>query len=50
VAADHDGLTVVAGDGSALGLRQLQAEGRRAVSAREFAAGARIGVGDRFGE
>ncbi len=49
VASGRDGLVVLAGDGSPLVLVELQAEGRRAVSAREFAAGARIGVGDRFG-
>ncbi len=49
VAACRDGLVVLAGDGNALCLTQLQAEGRRAVTAREFAAGARIGVGSRFG-
>jgi methionyl-tRNA formyltransferase len=49
VATGQDGLVVIAGDRRALCLRQLQAEGRRAVSAREFAAGARIGAGDRFG-
>lgn len=49
VAARPDGLVVLAGDRSPLTLVQLQAEGRRAVSAREFAAGARIGVGARFG-
>jgi methionyl-tRNA formyltransferase len=49
VAAGRDGLVVLAGDGVLLSLAQLQAEGRRAVTAREFAAGARLGVGDRFG-
>ena len=49
VAAGRDGLVVLAGDRMPLALVQLQAEGRRAVAAREFAAGARIGVGDRFG-
>ena len=49
VASSRDGLIVLAGDGNPLALVELQAEGRRAVGAREFAAGARIGVGDRFG-
>ncbi len=49
VAVERDGLTVRAGDGAPLHLLQLQAEGRRAVSAREFAAGARIEPGARFG-
>ncbi len=49
VAVCRDGLVVLAGDANLLCLAQLQAEGRRAVTAREFAAGARIGVGARFG-
>jgi methionyl-tRNA formyltransferase len=42
-------LLVAAGDGRPLRLLRLQAEGRRAVTAREFAAGARLAVGDWFG-
>lgn len=49
VAVGRDGLVLIAGDGTPLSLVQLQAEGRRVVTARDFAAGARIGVGDRFG-
>jgi len=45
----RDGLIVQAGDGRPIGLLQLQAEGRRALSARDFAAGARIQAGARFG-
>ncbi len=49
VALDREAIVVLAGDGNPVGLVQLQAEGRRAVSAREFAAGARLQVGERFG-
>jgi methionyl-tRNA formyltransferase len=49
VAVDRDGLTVRAGNGAPLHLLQLQAEGRRPVGAREFAAGARLQPGARFG-
>lgn len=42
-------ITVVCGDGDALDLLQLQLEGRRAVSAREFIAGHPGLVGKRFG-
>jgi methionyl-tRNA formyltransferase len=45
----HDGLIVQAGDGRPIGLLRLQAEGRRALAARDFAAGARILPGARFG-
>jgi methionyl-tRNA formyltransferase len=46
---DGDGLVVSAGQGTLLTLRQVQAEGRRPVSGREFAAGARLQPGARFG-
>jgi len=49
LAAGRDGIVVLAGDGNPLGLLQVQAEGRRAVGAREFAAGARLQPGARFG-
>jgi methionyl-tRNA formyltransferase len=49
LAIGRDGLVVHAGDGRPIGLLQLQAEGRRALGAREFAAGARIQPGARFG-
>jgi methionyl-tRNA formyltransferase len=42
-------ITVVCGDGEALDLLQVQLEGRRAVSAREFVAGHPGLVGKRFG-
>lgn len=43
------GESVVIGTGEGgLELLELQAEGRKRVSAREFASGARLGVGDRF--
>jgi methionyl-tRNA formyltransferase len=50
LAVDRQGITVLAGDRNPITLLELQAEGRRAVSAREFAAGARLQVGARFGE
>jgi methionyl-tRNA formyltransferase len=50
VAVDREGIVVLAGDGHPITLLHLQAEGRRAVTAREFAAGARLQVGARFGE
>jgi methionyl-tRNA formyltransferase len=46
---DRGGLVVQAGDGRPIALLQLQAEGRRALAARDFAAGARIQPGTRFG-
>jgi methionyl-tRNA formyltransferase len=49
LACDRDGIVALAGDGVPIGLLQLQAEGRRAVSAGEFAAGARLRPGARFG-
>jgi methionyl-tRNA formyltransferase len=49
LAIDGDAIVVLAGDNRPIGLLQLQAEGRRAVSAREFAAGARLHPGARFG-
>jgi len=44
-----DTIVVLAGDRRPIGLLQLQAEGRRAVSARDFAAGIRLRPGARFG-
>ncbi len=49
LAVGRDALIVQAGDGRSVGLLQLQAEGRRALGARDFAAGARIQPGARFG-
>jgi methionyl-tRNA formyltransferase len=46
---DRDGIVVAAGGGSLLRLLQLQAEGRRPVTAREFAVGVRLRSGVRFG-
>lgn len=46
---DGDALVVLAGDRRPIALLRLQAEGRRAVTAREFAAGARLLPGARFG-
>jgi methionyl-tRNA formyltransferase len=50
VSVDREGIVVLAGDRHPIMLVQLQAEGRRAVTAREFAAGARLQAGARFGE
>jgi methionyl-tRNA formyltransferase len=49
VAVDESGVTVAGGDGQSLRLVHLQLEGRRPVSGREFAAGARLKPGRRFG-
>jgi methionyl-tRNA formyltransferase len=49
LAIGRDALIVQAGDGRSIGVLQLQAEGRRALGARDFVAGARIRPGARFG-
>jgi methionyl-tRNA formyltransferase len=49
IAVGRGGITVAAGGRSLLTLVLLQAEGRRPVTAREFAAGARLQPGARFG-
>jgi len=49
VLAVHPGHLDVATGAGTLQLAQLQAEGRRALTAREFAAGARLAPGARFG-
>jgi methionyl-tRNA formyltransferase len=49
VLVEGDHLAVAAGDGRLLHLLQVQLEGRRAVSGREFAAGSRLKPGQRFG-
>jgi methionyl-tRNA formyltransferase len=49
VAVDEDWVAVASGDGQVLRLVHLQLEGRRPVSGREFAAGARLKAGRRFG-
>jgi methionyl-tRNA formyltransferase len=49
VALSAEAIVVAAGDGGLLRLVQLQMEGRRPVSGREFAAGHRLKAGRRFG-
>jgi methionyl-tRNA formyltransferase len=49
VAVDENAVVVTAGDGHVVRLVQLQLEGRRPVSGREFAAGTRLKSGTRFG-
>jgi methionyl-tRNA formyltransferase len=49
LAVERDAIVVLAGDRKPIGLVRLQAEGRRAVDAREFSAGARLHAGARFG-
>jgi methionyl-tRNA formyltransferase len=48
--AHGDDLAVAAGDGSALRILQIQPEGKRPLTAREFLAGHRVRVGERFGD
>jgi methionyl-tRNA formyltransferase len=45
IRADAGGLWVVGGDGAVLRIVELQPEGRRAMSVRDFLAGRRIGPG-----
>jgi len=49
LAVAPEGIVVLAGDRNPVTLLQVQAEGRRMVTAREFAAGARLRAGARFG-
>ncbi len=49
VAIERDAIVVRTGDGRPIRVLHLQAEGRRALGAREFAAGARLQPGIRFG-
>lgn len=49
VAVDDEGIVVGCGAGSRLRLRQVQPESRHAMPAAAFAAGARLGAGDRLG-
>jgi methionyl-tRNA formyltransferase len=49
VAADADGITVACGDGRAIVILQLQPEGRRIMSARDYLAGHGVRTGQRFG-
>jgi methionyl-tRNA formyltransferase len=48
VSVDREGIVVATGDGT-LRLVRLQAEGRRTLEARDFAAGSRLKAGARFG-
>jgi methionyl-tRNA formyltransferase len=48
VHASGDRLTVAAGDGGELDLLQIQPEGRRAMSAREFLSGHKVTPGERL--
>jgi methionyl-tRNA formyltransferase len=49
VRVDQEAIVVRAGAGTLIRILQLQAEGRRPVNGREFAAGARLQPGARFG-
>jgi methionyl-tRNA formyltransferase len=48
VEADRDVLRVATGDGSSLRVLEVQPEGRRAMTTRDFLAGRRLEVGARF--
>jgi methionyl-tRNA formyltransferase len=48
IISGKEGLTVGCGDGTAMALEFVQLEGRRRVTAREFASGARLQRDDRF--
>jgi methionyl-tRNA formyltransferase len=50
VRAEGDDLLVACGGGSVLRIVEIQPEGRRVMSAREFLAGRRLAAGDRLGE
>ena len=47
--AEDNDLVVACGGGSAMRILEIQPEGRRAMSARDFLAGYRVRAGDRFG-
>jgi len=49
VTAAADGITVACGDGRAVDILQIQPEGRRVMSARDFLAGHGVLTGHRFG-
>lgn len=49
VRAKGDDLVVAAGEGTALKILEIQPEGRRPMSVREFLAGRSLAPGDRFG-
>jgi methionyl-tRNA formyltransferase len=46
VALDGEGVHVAAGDGGVVVIRELQAPGRKRVTAAQFAAGRGVAVGD----
>jgi methionyl-tRNA formyltransferase len=47
--AAGDDLVVACGEGTALRILEIQPEGRRTMTAREFLAGRRLTAVDRFG-
>lgn len=47
---DHSGIAIVCGGRTALLIEEVQVEGKRRVSAREFANGARLKPGDRINQ
>jgi len=49
IKAHGDSLVVACGGGTALGVLELQLEGKQRMSARDFINGARVRVGERFG-
>jgi methionyl-tRNA formyltransferase len=49
VSAGASGITAAAGDGNAIDILQLQPEGRRSMSARDYLAGHGVLTGQRFG-
>jgi len=49
VQADGDELVIACGEGTYLRILEIQPEGRRTMTAREFLAGRRLARGDRFG-
>jgi methionyl-tRNA formyltransferase len=48
IRVDGDGVVVAAGDGAAVGIRELQAPARKRVTASQFSGGRSVSVGDRF--
>lgn len=49
IAADASGIAIACGDGGAVDLLQVQPEGRRVMSARDYLAGHGVLAGQRFG-
>jgi methionyl-tRNA formyltransferase len=45
---DHDTIFVVTGNGEELAILEIQPEGRRPMSVRDFVAGHRLAAGDSF--